>query len=109
MLVLQWITFNDNNEAILNKLELKHLNAKQHFNDFSSSYDSSIDNKIKLEKKFKNINDEGDSPFNFASEYAEDYYNLFSSHHNVFKFLEVGPQQNELPKISGIEIWSPSM
>ncbi|CAJ0651911.1 8486_t:CDS:10 [Entrophospora sp. SA101] len=50
------------------------------FNDFSSRYNSSIDNKIKLEKKFNNINDEGDSPFNFTSEYAEDYYNLFSSH-----------------------------
>ncbi|CAJ0899856.1 4997_t:CDS:10, partial [Entrophospora sp. SA101] len=65
---LKWIMFNDNNEAILNKAFK------------CSRYNSSIDNKIKLEKKFNNINDEGDSPFNFTSEYAEDYYNLFSSH-----------------------------
>jgi hypothetical protein len=154
--ILQWITFNDNNDAILNKLELKHSNDNERkialgimdcwikqslksldfltneelnnyntsltaFNDFSSRFNSSIDNKIDLEKKFNNINDdianlddlvdfmddtekekwklrkmltsylsqphlrqhlEGVSPFNFASEYVEDYYNLFSSHGN---------------------------
>ncbi|CAJ0756059.1 21058_t:CDS:2 [Entrophospora sp. SA101] len=42
---LKWIMFNDNNEAILNKAFK------------CSRYNSSIDNKIKLEKKFNNIND----------------------------------------------------